>query len=211
MMSGFVLVQGGDEFSDDCREMDRALLEAAGSGRVAILPAASEDDERAQLTAAQATSYYQSLGVTDIVTVRGEPLEVAAELALARVVVLPGGSPELLLERLTADQGHLSDALRGLLLAGGAINGSSAGAMVLAAATWLPTSDQVVPGLGLLPSSQPLLLLPHADGTPTRWLGLADRAQGVFPALRCLALGERSGVLFGGDQERAFGETFLWE
>jgi peptidase E len=191
--------------------MDRALLDAAGPGRLAILPAASEDEERARLTAAHATEYYQSLGVTDIVTVAGQPLEVAAELALAHVVVLPGGSPELLLERLTADQGHLADALRGLLLSGGAISGSSAGAMVLAAATWLPTSDQVVPGLGLLPSSQPLLVLPHADGTPTRWLGLAERAQGVNPALKCLALGEHSGILFGGEQERAFGETFLWE
>lgn len=208
---GFLLVQGGDEFHDECREMDRALLDAVGAGPVAILPAASESLHAAKLTASHAREYYRALGASEILLAEGDPRSAATVLSQARVVILPGGSPAQLMDHLVADQGLLADALRAVLLAGGGISGSSAGAMVLAAATWLPDMDRVVPGLGLLPSSQPLLVLPHADGTPTRWLGLADAARTVDPGVRCLALAEHAGRLYGASQERDFGQTFLWE
>lgn len=208
----YLLVQGGDEFHDECREMDRAWLDAVGEGALAILPAASESESAARLTANHAAQYYRSLGVDQVLIAAGEdPLEAAAVLTQARLVVLPGGSPMRLLDALLAEQGRLMDALRGVLLAGGGINGASAGAMVLAGATWLPDQDRVVPGLGLLPSSSPLLVLPHADGTPTRWLAIAEQAHALDPALRCLALAEHSGRLYGEGDEQDFGSTFLWE
>lgn len=208
---GYLLVQGGDEFHDACREMDSAFLDAVGAETVAILPAASESVPAAQAAAAHARSYYRSLGVSTVIVADGDSRTAATTLGQANAVVLPGGSPGLLLDRLVEEQGLLADALRAVLLAGGGISGASAGAMVLAAATWLPDRDRVVPGLGLLPSSQPLLVLPHADGTPTRWLGIAEAAQTVAPGLHCLALAEHSGRLYGAGQERDFGTTFIWE
>lgn len=208
---GYLLVQGGDEFHEKCREMDRAFLDAVGTGTVAVLPAASESAQSAQATAAHATEYYRSLGAGDVIVAAGDPRTAATTLGHANAVILPGGSPGLLLDRLLDEQGLLADALRAVLLAGGGVSGSSAGAMVLAAATWLPDRDRVVPGLGLLPSTQPLLVLPHADGTPTRWLGIAGEAQAVTPGLRCLALAEHSGRLYGEGRERDFGSTLVWE
>jgi peptidase E len=204
---GILLIQGGDEFHEACREMDRAFLDAAGRGPVVILPAASEDPTAEQATAAHALDYYRSLGVEEVSAVSGDPSPT--DLAQAQVVILPGGSPGRLLERLTADQGHLADALRAVLLAGGGISGSSAGAMVLASSTWLPDREQVVPGLGMLPE-EALVVLPHADGTPTRWLGIADR---VPPGTHCLALAEHAGRLYDGGSGAItdFGQVFLWE
>lgn len=210
-MSGVVLIQGGDEFADDCRAMDTALLDSVDRGPIGILPLASESDRAAELTTAHAIDYYRALGATEVLAIPTETSQALLALSDVQVVVLPGGSPRLLLERLTADQGRMADALRAVLLAGGAISGSSAGAMVLGAATWLPDEDQVVPGLGLLPSSQPLLVLPHSDGTPTRWLTLAERGHAAVPGIRGLALGEHSGRLYRDGQEEAFGNIYFWE
>lgn len=201
-----VLIQGGDEFDDACRSMDQAFLAAAGPGPIVVLPAASESEHAAAVTAAHATDYYLSLGADEVLV--ADSAQAATALAQARAVVLPGGSPGLLLERLRADNGLLADALRAVLLAGGGISGSSAGAMVLAAATWLPDRQQVVPGTALLPSEQPLLVLPHADGTPTRWLALAGQ---VPTGTRCLALAEHAGRLYAGGEYRDFGEVHFWE
>lgn len=200
-----VLVQGGDEFHQACRPMDQALLEIAGDGPVVIYPGASED-QYLQAASAHAMEYYQSLGA-DVTVAPVDPQAAVAALAPARTVVLPGGSPALLLERLEAESGALAEVLRAVLLAGGAINGSSAGAMVLGALTWLPETDQVVPGLGLLP----WLVLPHADATPTRWLHVAENAQALDPAIHCLALAEHAGLLVAGGQERTFGSVYRWE
>lgn len=200
-----VLIQGGDEFSPACREMDQALLATAGEGPVVIYPGASEEAHR-DAASRHAVEYYRSLGVQATVA----PVDVSGAmeaLAPARTIILPGGSPALLLSRLEADSGALADALRSVLLAGGAINGSSAGAMVLGALTWLPETDQVVPGLGLLP----WLVLPHADSTPTRWLHVAQDARAIDPAIHCLALAERSGLLVAEGHQSAFGEVFRWE
>jgi peptidase E len=211
-MSGYVLVQGGDEFHDECREMDKRLLELAGSGRVTVLAGASESAADFEATSQKAVAYYRDLGAPDVEAAPQDHDGMALALISARVAILPGGSPAHLLHLLHADQGRLSDALRAILLAGGAISGSSAGAMVLGAATWLPDADRegtVVPALGLL--GEPLLLLPHADGTPSTWLSLVDQGRALLPDLRCLALGEHSGVLFGPEERESFGSTWLWE
>lgn len=200
-----LLLQGGDEFHTACRPMDEALLKVAGDGPVVIYPGASEDRNIAAASQ-HAREYYQSLGA-DVSVAPVDPVAAAAALAPARTIVLPGGSPSLLLSRLEADSGAIADALRSVLLAGGAISGSSAGAMVLGALVWLPDSQRVVPGLAIAP----WLVLPHADATPTTWLRIADQARTLDPNIHCLALAERSGLLLTDGEEIAFGAHYFWE
>lgn len=104
-------------------------------------------------------------------------------LGLAGLLVLPGGSPQRLLEALAPS----SEQLRRAADRGTAISGSSAGAMVLCRWTLLPGGrTRVATALGLVPVD---LVLPHYSGR-TRSLELAREVVGPG----CLALGipERS-------------------
>lgn len=198
-MTAVVCLQGGAEFRPGCEEMDAELV-AAGqerAERVVVAPFAGRPGRERRMAGENARRWYAGLGAGLIEVVEDEGEAFGDRLAGAGLLVLPGGSPQRLLEALRP----WADALRAAVEDGTAVSGSSAGAMVVCRSTVLPGgSPRVVPGLGLVPVD---LVLPHFDGR-TGWL---DAARGVLPAdAVVLGLPERSGVVVSPDGElRAVG------
>lgn len=158
-----ICIQGGAEFSEMCREMDAYFLSLVPDLEITIFPGASEHERSAALTSENAIGYFASFG---------RKARRITDLTDAQALVLPGGSPRLLLESLLPHR----DLLAGLP----AIWGASAGAMVLAASTYLPDRGEQVAGLGLIPGR----VQPHASSQH-----LAARQPGVW------ALAEHEGIV----------------
>ncbi len=190
-MSGTVLLQGGGEFSPGCLEMDAALVAAVG-GPVVVTALAGAPGREYDTANRNGVRHYREAGAHDVVAapdVRSSPEEALAVLRRARVLVLPGGSPARLLEALLGTP--VGTVLRDLLAAGGAVMGSSAGAMVLGGWTVLPERGPVVrPGLGVVPD---ILVVPHWSGGRGDWLRAIDAAVPADTVV--LGLPEESGVL----------------
>ena len=188
---GVVCLQGGAEFGPGCEPMDTATLYRADGvpRRVLIAPLAGRPGREREVAAANARRWYVGLGARDV-TVTLQESAFAAALADAELLVLPGGSPSRLLEAL----GPHEAAMRSSSERGMAINGSSAGAMVLCRTTALPGSAvRVVPALGLVPID---LVIPHYRGDD----GWLEAARPLLPR-NAVALGlpERSGALVDAD------------
>ncbi len=182
-MPGVVCLQGGGEFSRGCREMDAEVLSRA-PGPVAVVPLASGPGTDYRRAHEHGGRYYRSLGaeVLDVPDPRSQ--DVADVVGRAGVIVLPGGSPSRL-RRALADTG-LPAQLRQLVAEGGAVIGSSAGAMLLAGWTVLPEEGlRFVEALGLVPG---VVVVPHWDGDRQTWLAAIERGT-------VLGIPEESGVL----------------
>lgn len=94
-MNGLICVQGGREFTDECREMDAAWLELADRRRTCVAPLASAAGVQYRTAASTGAEYLRSLGVDDI-WMAPEP-DHAVDGAVraivdADIVVIPGGS-----------------------------------------------------------------------------------------------------------------------
>ena len=137
-----ICIQGGAEFADQCQEMDQYFLSLIPDLELTIFAGASGTEYEAELTCANAIKYFSSLGRT---------ARRITDLRESQALILPGGSPRLLLEELLPHQGFLATLP--------AIWGASAGAMVLATTTYLPDRGESVPGLGLITGR----VQPHAS------------------------------------------------
>ena len=161
-----ICIQGGGEFADECREMDQYFLSLIPDIEISIFAGASEHERAAQLTSENAIGYFSSLG---------RSAQRITDVRQAQALVLPGGSPRLLLEALLPHRDFLAELP--------AIWGASAGAMVLARETYLPDRGVSLPGLGFLPGR----VRPHASQqevaapTPGVW-ALAER-EGIVASL----------------------------
>ena len=198
LSSGTVFLQGGREFFPDCLPMDAAVLAAAGPGPVVVLASAARPGSDYASAGANGARHYRDAGAPDVRVAPdprdGEAATVAA-LARARVVVLPGGSPSSLHAALMGADGAgtaVGAAVLAVLAGGGAVMGSSAGAMVLCARTLLPDAGRrVVDALGVVPG---VLALVHWSGPGAGWESLEGDAV-------LLGLPEASGLMVrpGGD------------
>ncbi len=206
-----VCLQGGGEFSVDCRDMDRAVLDLV-DGPVVVTALAGAPGREYRTAGDNGVRHYRALGATAVVApdVREQPVEALEVLRTARLVVLPGGSPARLLTALrTSPVGAL---LTALLDAGGVVSGASAGAMVLGAWTVLPerrgrSGVGITRGLGIVPG---VLVIPHWSGGSSRgdWLRAVDAE--VPDDVQVLGLPEESGVLVSGAEYTAVGERDTW-
>jgi hypothetical protein len=165
-MSGLLCLQGGREFTAECREMDADVLASAGVRSVAVLAGAARVGSDYAGASARAGRYYDALGVdTVLVPDPRDGLDSALDVLDRGIdlVVLPGGSPASLIDVLA---GPIRERLLDLHASGTAISGASAGAMVLCSHTARPDLGDVVDGLGLVDG----LALPHWNAAETsRW------------------------------------------
>jgi cyanophycinase len=204
-VTGPVALHGGGEFLAGDEPFLRVLLERAmvrGSDpiRIAVVPTAAARG-RPHLAAANGVVAFERVATNLGVMVAAESVSViddasaadpalAARLAAADLIYLPGGDPDLVPTILRG-----SAAWTAILAArdGGAVlAGASAGAMALASWTW--TMDGGMPGLGVVPG---LLVVPHADAG--RWATVLERFAGAGPGgLGALGLAERTGVVSDG-------------
>ncbi len=190
--AGPIGLHGGGEFRTGDEPFLRALVEAArraaraaaGPVRIAIVPtaAAGERPEMAVAFGARAFAAaaaappiavdVEGVYVLDAATAADEA--VAARLADAHLVYLPGGDPGLVVAVLAGSRAWAA-VLRANSV-GAVVAGASAGAMALAAWTWTPAGG--APGLGLVPG---VVVVPHAARVGrTGWRGtFAERAPGA--------------------------------
>lgn len=207
-MSGTICLQGGAEFGPDCREMDAGLLAETG-GPVVVLALAARPGREYAAAAANGARHFTALGAEAVAArdYRSDPAAALEAVAGAGLLVLPGGSPSRL--RAALYESAMGAAIADMLRRGGAVLGSSAGAMVLGEWMWLPDGgNRVVPGLGHVPG---VLVLPHYDGPPAmvtapegvEALGLPECSGVVVRAGVMTAVGVRRAVRIGPDgQER---------
>jgi cyanophycinase-like exopeptidase len=186
-----VLLQGGAEFSPACLPMDSDLVGAAG-GPVVVTALAGAPGREYDTANRNGVAHYRAAGAGEVVgapDARTDPDGALAALRRARLIVLPGGSPARLLAALTST--GVGEVVAALLAGGGAVMGSSAGAMVLGGWTVLPEGGaRVQPGLGLVPG---VLVVPHWSGPRGDWLRAVDA--GVPAETVVLGIPEESGVL----------------
>lgn len=204
-MSGTIALHGGGEFLPGDEVFLAAILALAPATdsvvKVAIVPTAAARG-RPALAAANGVEAFgrvamaagvraiaEAVPVIDAATARDA--ELAGRLAVAGLIHLPGGDPDLIptLYPGTPAWGAIQSAFHG----GAVLAGASAGAMALGQLTWTPGG--LVPGLGLVPG---IIVVPHAD--PGSWSATLRRfGAGAPDELGVLGIGERTGVLVGPD------------
>ena len=163
--TGTLALVGGAEWRDGCRKFDAALLEAAGTDEVLVLPtaAAFENPGRAVETARR---YFEDLGarVSGLMVLGRTEADDDANATVvrgSRFVYIGGGSPMHL--RSVLKGSRLWEALVEAWNAGVVLAASSAGAMVLCDPMVDPRGGAYTVGLGLL-SNMPIF--PHHDTAP---------------------------------------------
>jgi cyanophycinase-like exopeptidase len=159
---------------------------------VAALAAAPGDDYRT--AAGNGVAHYTALGAHAVAApdARDDAAGAGDALAGADLVVLPGGSPSRLLEALsTTGVGAL---LVEQAVAGVAVSGASAGAMVLCGWSVVPDdgAPHVLPALGLVADA---VVVPHWSSASDRRDWLVAIRDGVPSRVRVLGLPEESGVV----------------
>ncbi len=201
-MQGPIALVGGDEFRPGCREMDEALLGATGakSPRVLVLPtaAAFENPGRA---AAKGVEYYASLGAkaSALMVLGSDEANDEAFLKPVRsadVIVLTGGNPRHLLDRLQGSA--LLSELRRANARGATLVGSSAGAMVLG--SWMRYRGWSE-ALGVVDG---VVVLPHHEGSDPASVAAGLEAEAP-PGLTTLGIDAMSCCLSGPDGWQVLG------
>lgn len=196
-----VCLQGGNEFSPECRAMDALLLDRIGAGTVVVVPLAGAPGREHDTAGANAARHFTALGAVDVrvaADARADAAAARAEVAAARLIVLPGGSPRRLRDSLVAS--GLDDVVRERVAGGVAVMGASAGAMVLCATTLIPEGRLTTgPGLGVITD---FTVVPHWSGSRPAWV---EALRAAAPDADVLGIPECSGVLIDGDAVTALG------
>lgn len=179
MLNQTLFLHGGNEFHADSYEFDQLFVANVVGARVGIFPGASTSERDRVGTIAFASGYFSLFGL--------ELHEVSPlEFATVDALILPGGSPEKLLEELTPHRELIIE-----LYERGVIYGASAGAMVLGrgftlGGKWRPALalgefEALVHFSGELPDRPPLLYgLPEGGGLAVAKSGeILARSSGV--------------------------------
>jgi cyanophycinase len=190
---------GGNEFRENCREMDRALLARLGtSARVLVIPTAAAHESPRQ-AANNGVAHLKRLGA------KAEPLYVTqrehaqadsmvAAIKEAKGVYFTGGDPVHLLETLrgtkvwkaVVELGERGGRLRGIAI----VAGSSAGAMAFGGQTWVP-GEGWREGLGLVPG---VAVIPHHATVAARW-NAAKMLESLAPGVTLVGIDVATALL----------------
>jgi len=164
--AGPLILAGGAEFDERMVEADRAWLAGwrIGEPRVGVFPTAS--DERPELAAANGVTHFQRLAANASAVMVTDRLSTDDEYALGQVAELDfayfaGGNP-LQLSRTLAGSA-VWQALLERWRAGMGLGGSSAGAMVMCEALFLPATgsgERWADGLGIVAGT---VAVPHLN------------------------------------------------
>ncbi|MET0275224.1 MAG: Type 1 glutamine amidotransferase-like domain-containing protein [Acidimicrobiia bacterium] len=150
--AGTLVLVGGEEWHNGCRDLDAELLASSGADEVLVLPTAAAY-ERPERVGEQANAYFSSLGakarVLPVLHRReAEDAQLAAEVRAARFVYLVDGSPLHL--RSVLKGSVLFDGLLAALHGGAVIAASGAGATVLCDPMVDPRGGAYTVGLGIV-------------------------------------------------------------
>jgi cyanophycinase len=149
---GTLALIGGGEWRDGCRGFDTALLEAAGTDTVLILPTAAAFEHPGRAVE-RATSHFAALGAAVTAPMvlhraEAESADVVDQVRDSRFVYLSDGSPLHL--RSVLKDSPLFEALHGAYRDGGVLAASGAGATVLCDPMVDPRGGAYTVGLGVV-------------------------------------------------------------
>ena len=204
-MQGYLLLEGGAEFSGKMSEPDHRAIEIAGGPEspISIIPTAAAPDNNHQRAGRNGVNWFQSLGATHV-----ESLPLIDKMSANDPLIVNAISKSRLIYMLGGFTGYLGETLKNsaswqaMLQAysnGAIIAGSSAGAMVMCQHYFDPGKRQVVEGLGLLPNT---CVLPHHDTFGKNW---AQQLATLLPNVVLLGIDERTGMLDDGEDGRKIG------
>jgi len=216
MFPGVLGLLGGEEMRPPCLAFDRALLRAAGDPTlVNVVPAALARNGSVSGGMRMARRHFaRRLGLrVQEVPLLGRRdaarLEVVEQLAASPLTYLLGGDPGHLLDTLLDTPAW--DAIGSALRAGGALAGSSAGAMVVCESLLLrspnpsPRAQHGRPALQLMPG---VVLIPHLHRFGAGWLEAARREARERDIV---GLDESTGLIYAqGWSVHGPGEVKLW-
>ena len=162
---GIIALAGGNEFRENCEQMDRRLLEVLGGApkvSVAVLPTAAIKGSP-RMAAENGVRHFKRLGakaysVMAVTREDGDNPAFVKEIERADMLYIAGGDPWYLLEVLRGSA--ILAAARRVYERGGMLAGSSAGAMVVAAQMRTQNSDGWLDALDI---AQDVAVLPHHE------------------------------------------------
>jgi len=197
-MTGLIALIGGNEFRPDCEPMDRALLARLDAEPIVVILPTAAAHENPRLAADNGVRYFRRLGaqaeaamIVDPETAR-EP-SLVKQIGTADLVYFTGGDPTYLLETMRGSPAW--QAVLDVLDRGGAMAGSSAGAMICGGQMWAPGHGWRE-GLGLVPQ---VAVIPHHATLAARWN--AERMRATLPAGVTLVGIDEATALVGSGQE----------
>jgi len=149
---GTLALVGGGEWRDGCREFDADLLARASAKEVVVLPSAAAF-EHPDRVAAQASAYFESLGVTArplmvLHRPEAEDQRTVDAVRKAKAVYVSDGSPLHL--RSVLKGSSLWDAMLASYHAGGLLAASGAGATLVCDPMVDPRGGAYTVGLGVV-------------------------------------------------------------
>jgi cyanophycinase len=194
---GYLLLEGGAEFSGRMRDPDLKAIELAGGleAPIRIIPTAAAPDNNHERAGNNGIRWFQSLGARDVGSVplidkaSANDENIAATLREAKLIYMLGGFTGYLGETLKdclAWQAVLEAYATGAVVAG-----SSAGAMVMCEFYYDPSRGQVVDGLNLVPNA---IVMPHYNTFGKSW---ASRLL-EMSKVTLIGIDERTGMLDDG-------------
>ncbi|HEX6551316.1 MAG TPA: Type 1 glutamine amidotransferase-like domain-containing protein [Ktedonobacteraceae bacterium] len=204
-MIGYLLLEGGAEFSGLMAEPDKRAIELAGGfdAPITIIPTAAAPDNNHQRAGNNGVRWFHNLGATHVESLplidkasANDP-RLAAKISQSRLIYMLGGFTGYLGETIK-DSASWQAMLR-TYESGAVIAGSSAGAMVMCQYYYDPGKGNVVEGLNLLPNT---CVLPHHDTFGKNW---ASRLFNLLPEAVLLGIDEQTGMLDDGPEGRKVG------
>ena len=192
---GYLLLEGGAEFSGRMSEPDLRAIELAGGfdAPICIIPTAAAPDQNHKRAGNNGIRWFQNLGSKNVFAVdvidsaSANDSSLAASIRTSGLIYLLGGFPRYLGETLAN-----SLCWRAALYAfekGAVIAGSSAGAMVLCEHYYDPYEKKLLRGLNLIPNS---CVLPHHNNFGKAW---AKQLEQLLPDVILIGIDERTGLL----------------
>jgi len=149
---GTLVLVGGGEWGEGCRELDAELLATSGASEVLVLPTAAAF-EHADRVVERATAYFESLGakVTPLMVLRraeADDAELTDAVRKARFVYVADGSPLHLRSVLKGSK--LWESMLAAYHAGGVLAASGAGATLVCDPMVDPRGGAYTVGLGVV-------------------------------------------------------------
>jgi cyanophycinase len=149
---GTLVLIGGGEWGDGCKEFDRELLATAGADEVVVLASAAAF-EHPERVVERATTYFEALGAKVrapkvLRRAEAEDAKIAETVRKARMIYVADGSPLHLRSVLKASM--LWDAMLASYHAGGVLAASGAGATLVCDPMVDPRGGAYTVGLGVV-------------------------------------------------------------
>ena len=194
---GYLVLEGGAEFSGRMREPDLKAIELAGGfdAPVRIIPTAAAPDNNHQRAGDNGIRWFQSLGAKDVGSLplidktSADDEGIAKSRREAKLIYMLGGFTGYLGETLKGSAAW--QAALEAYATGAVIAGSSAGAMVMCERYYDPSRGQVVNGLNLVPNA---IVMPHYDTFGKSW---ASRLLEISQ-VTLIGIDEKTGMLDDG-------------